>query len=128
MDFFIKIRHWKLFLILFLPCSFVNSRISMNLVATILLIALSLWIYSIGILGQLKNKELGFKKRVSTYFKVNCFLLPLTWLIIQLSQLKIIIFISSIYFFVALFYIIYFASITIVTYSNKKMQSLMKVF
>ncbi|NVN96024.1 MAG: hypothetical protein HXX18_12150 [Bacteroidetes bacterium] len=120
MKILLKIKHWQLFLILFLPCYFVNSKITMDLITIFLLIVFSLWVYSIGVLGQLKNKELGFEKKVSTYFKINCFLLPLTWLIVQLSQFKITIFISSIYFWVALFYIIYFVSITIVTYSNKK--------
>lgn len=127
----LKIKHWQLFLIFLIPSYFVNSSLKMIIVTEFVLILYSLWIYSVGVLGQLKIAELGLIKLKTTYFTINCTLIPLLWLIIRSFQQfpdywngfflqRSFLIISGLYFLFSLFHITYYTSKTISIFDKKR--------
>jgi hypothetical protein len=121
-----KLRHWQIFLLMFIPGYFIKDRLTMILILTGILIFYSAWVFSIGVLGQLKLNEENEKVMKTNLFKICCFLSPILWLklvmapqiltnIINEPMLKSLNFIVAIAFIVAELYMIFFAARTVKT-------------
>jgi hypothetical protein len=120
-----KMKHWQLFLLLFIPTYFINSRLSMIIIIMYFLTLLSAWIYSIGVLGQEKKIEIIQWTTLSKVFKISCLLMPLFWFInfIELFGLlnndigesikRILNLIASFGFLLTGFFMIFYASMTL---------------
>ena len=127
----LKIKHWQLFLIFFLPMYFAKSSMALLIITEFELVLYSLWIYSTVKYGQLRLSDLGIKKNNFTFLKVNCLLLPIIWLTIRLytSQtgislnsipFRVLLITWDLYFFVAFFHMTYFAAKTIIAADKER--------
>jgi hypothetical protein len=127
----LRIKHWQLFLTFILPMYFAKSSLALIIITEFELVLFSFWIYSTVKYGQFRLSQLGIKKYNSTFFITNCILLPIIWLTIRLyiSQtginldsipLRVLWIAWDIYFFVAFFYMSFFAAKTIVAVDKEK--------
>ena len=75
------IKHWQLFLLMFIPSSFISSRLSMIIIIMYFLTLISTWIYSVVVPGQDKKGDNEYQKTSLRIFKLSCLLMPLFWFI-----------------------------------------------
>jgi len=123
MKLLMKLKHWHIFLIMIIPGYFIKDRLTM-------ITFYSAWIFSIGLLGQLRLNEERENVMKINLFKICCFLLPILWLKLVMAPQILTSFISdpimrtlniilSIAFILAELYMIYFASKTVKTIEMK---------
>ena len=125
-----QLKHWQIFLIMFIPGYFIKDRLTMLIIVSGILTFYSAWLFSIGVLGQLRLNEKGEKVMKANLFKISCFLAPILWLKLVIAPQILTTFISepimrtlniilATMFILAELYMIYFASRTIKTIEIK---------
>ncbi|MHC1774314.1 MAG: hypothetical protein AB9834_02755 [Lentimicrobium sp.] len=121
MKLLMKLRHWQIFLLIFIPGYFINDRLTMLIIVTGILTFYSAWIFTIVVLGQLKLNEEREKVMKANLFKISCFLAPILWLKLMVAPPVLTSFISepimrtlnmilAVVFIMAELYMIYFAA------------------
>ncbi len=116
----LRLKHWQLFCLIILPSAFTSPSPLQEIVRYFGLIILLFWVYSIGVLGHDKLKDLKLESEKLKFFKVNVIICPVTILIVHLFTLGdtepeftpmfIAVTPFALYFFFSLFYIIFFTS------------------
>jgi len=130
----LKLKRWQLFLLIVIPSFWVSPSPLQEIINSMSVLFLAIWLYAIGIYGQEKLETLGLPTRNLNLFKINCLLIPILLFLFflysqgqadiesqsELSLKEILIIPISIYLTFAIFYIIIFASKTIAELELKK--------
>lgn len=127
----LNLKHWQLFILIVLTGAWTSPSPLQEIIRFIGLTTFLIWIYSIGIYGQIKLESLKLPTLKTKLFKLNIVAFPILLLFLglispernygtELSFLEIILIPFGIYMFFALIYSVVFACKTITMIELKK--------
>jgi len=118
---FLTLKHWHLFLLIFICGAWISPSPLKEIINTIAVVTFTLWIYAIGVYGQEKIAQLGLRPMNVKLFKINVLIVGVFFLIglfffnnsdpstgtIELKDIPLIL--GGLYLFFAIFQTIIFA-------------------
>ncbi|MGB0869916.1 MAG: hypothetical protein ACPGSD_09985 [Flavobacteriales bacterium] len=128
----LRFKHWQLFILIVLTGTFVAPSPIQEIVHTVGLITMAIWLYSIVIFGQGKLKMLNIPTLKTKLFKINVVLYPILINIVlfldhlyapkqnELNVYTILFALIVLYWFFALFHCMWLAIKTITMLELKK--------
>jgi nitrate reductase gamma subunit len=129
---FLTLKHWHLFLLIFICGAWISPSPLREIINTIAVVTFTLWIYAIGVYGQERIVELGLNPMNVKLFKINLLVVGVFFLIrfflfnsepttsetIELKDITLIL--GGLYSFFAVLQIIIFACKTIAKIELRK--------
>ena len=127
----LNFKHWQLFILIVLTGAWTSPSPLQEIIRFIGLTTFLIWIYAIGIYGQIKLDSLKLPTLKTKLFKINIIAFPILLIILGLiapernygtefSLLEIVLIPFGLYMFYALFYCIIFACRTLSMIELKK--------
>lgn len=134
MERILKFKHWHLFILIFICGSWVSPSPSQEIINSIALVTFFIWAYYIGVFGQKRINEQGFKKGNLNFFKINLLLVGIYFIIsifvikedmqnnynADFSIIDLVLILFTFYLIFAFIYITVFISKTITILELKK--------
>ena len=128
MEKILNFKHWHLFILIVLLGAWTSPSPLKEIINSIAGLTFLTWIYSIGVFGQEKLKELGLQTSDTKFFKINIFLIALLTVTINLFSKEttdfeisdIIIVPFALYLIFSIFYTAIFAIKTLTKIELKK--------